>query len=242
MAWLLKNGSTPMEAILGAIGTGCLAGLINGALISMLRVVPFIVTLGTMTIYLGLGKIIGHSTTVRPLPAQVPDWISQLLSPRPQPEWLLLPLGVWLVLLLALAVSGLLRYTVFGRHLFALGSSEATARLCGVNVPRTRIAVYTLAGFFVGISGIFLFSRLSSGDATSGTGRELSIIAAVVIGGASLSGGRGSVLGTLTGALIMQVISNGCTALRLPNPTQEIIIGAIIVGAVTLDQVRQHRL
>jgi ribose transport system permease protein len=130
---------------------------------------------------------------------------------------------------------------VFGRHVFAVGSNEATARLCGINVPLVRIAVYTLSGFFVGIAGLYQFSRLTVGDPTSGTGKELPIIAAVVIGGGSLNGGRGSVLGTLTGALIMQVISSGCTSLRLPNPIQEIIIGGIIIAAVTIDQLRQRR-
>jgi ribose/xylose/arabinose/galactoside ABC-type transport system permease subunit len=143
---------------------------------------------------------------------------------------------------LALVVSAVLRYTVFGRHLFAIGSNESTARLCGINVPATRVAVYTLAGLFVGVAGVFQFSRLTVGDPTSGTGKELPIIAAVVIGGGSLSGGRGSILGTLTGALIMQVISSGCTALKQPNSTQEMILGAIIVAAVTVDQVRQRRL
>jgi ribose/xylose/arabinose/galactoside ABC-type transport system permease subunit len=109
-------------------------------------------------------------------------------------------------------------------------------------VPLTRIAVYTVAGFFVGVAGLFQFARLTIGDPTSGTGKELPIIAAVVIGGGSLSGGRGSILGTLTGALIMQVISSGCTALKYANSTQEIVIGAIIVAAVTVDQIRQRRL
>ncbi len=131
---------------------------------------------------------------------------------------------------------------MFGRHLFAVGSNEATARLCGINVPLTRIAVYTIAGFFVGMAGLYQFSRLTIGDPTSGTGKELPIIAAVVIGGGSLSGGRGSILGTLTGALIMQVISSGCTALRQPDPIQQIIVGAIIIAAVTVDQFRQRRM
>jgi ribose transport system permease protein len=122
-----------------------------------------------------------------------------------------------------------------------VGSNEATARLCGINVPLVRIAVYTISGFFVGVAGLYQFTRLTVGDPTSGTGKELPIIAAVVIGGGSLSGGRGSILGTLTGALIMQVISSGCTSLRLPNPIQEIIIGCIIIAAVTIDQFRQRR-
>jgi ribose/xylose/arabinose/galactoside ABC-type transport system permease subunit len=179
---------------------------------------------------------------VRPLAAQLPSWMHELLSPRVQPEWLVFPPGIWLLLVLALVVSAVLRYTVFGRHVFAIGSNESTARLCGINVPFTRIAVYTAAGFFVGVAGFFQFARLTIGDPTSGTGKELPIIAAVVIGGGSLSGGRGSILGTLTGALIMQVISSGCTALKQPNHIQEIIVGVIIVAAVTVDQIRQRRL
>jgi ribose/xylose/arabinose/galactoside ABC-type transport system permease subunit len=242
LAWVLLQGQPPAVAIAAGIGTGCLAGCVNGALISLLRVVPFIVTLGTMTIYLGLAKLLSNSTMVRPDPHQVPEWMKGLLSPRPQHEWMIFSAGVWMVLVLAAIVAAVLRYTIFGRHVFAVGSNESTARLCGIHVARTRLAVYTLAGFFVGVAGFFQFSRLSVGDPTSGTGKELAIIAAVVIGGGSLSGGRGSILGTLTGAVIMQVISSGCTALRQPNPIQEIIIGAIIVAAVTVDQLRQRRI
>lgn len=242
LAWCLRQDYGAPLSIAAALGTGCLAGFINGVLISALRVVPFIVTLGTMTIYLGIAKRIGDNTMVRPAGTQIPSWMPELLSPRVQQEWMVLAPGVWLLLVLALVVSAVLRYTVFGRHLFAIGSNESTARLCGINVPATRVAVYTLAGLFVGVAGVFQFSRLTVGDPTSGTGKELPIIAAVVIGGGSLSGGRGSILGTLTGALIMQVISSGCTALKQPNSTQEMILGAIIVAAVTVDQVRQRRL
>ncbi len=242
LAWFLRENYSPVVAIGVALATGCAAGFANGTLISRLRVVPFIVTLGTMTIYLGLAKMIGRNTMVRPLPVQNPDWMRELLTPRVQNEWMVFPPGVWLVVVLAILVSALLRYTVFGRHVVAVGSNESTARLCGINVTFTRVAVYTIAGFFVGMAGLYQFSRLTIGDPTSGTGKELPIIAAVVIGGGSLNGGRGSVLGTLTGAVIMQVISSGCTALKQPNHIQEIIIGTIIIAAVTLDQVRQRRL
>jgi ribose transport system permease protein len=242
LAWFLREQYPPFLAVAAGIGTGCLAGFVNGTLISLLRVVPFIITLGTMTIYLGLAKLIGRSTMVRPLPAQIPPWMRELLSPRIEHEWMFFSPGVWGLLLLAVIVAAVLRYSVFGRHVFAVGSNESTARLCGINVPLTRIAVYTIAGFFVGMAGLYQFARLTIGDPTSGTGKELPIIAAVVIGGGSLNGGRGSILGTLTGALIMQVISSGCTALKLPNPYQEIIIGAIIIAAVTIDQIRQRRL
>ena len=146
------------------------------------------------------------------------------------------------MLLLAVVLALVLRYTIFGRYVFALGSNESTARLCGINVAWNKIAVYTLSGFFIGIAGLFQFSRLSVGNPTSGVGMELRIIAAVVIGGGSLSGGRGSVIGTLTGAAIMAVIASGCTQLGLSNPVQDIILGVIIIVAVTLDQIRQRRL
>lgn len=242
LAWCLKEDLPAAVAVMAGLGTGCLAGFINGLLVSSLRVVPFIVTLGTMTIYLGVAKIIADETTVRPdVSRQVPAWLQHLLSTQPDALWLGLPAGVWLTLLLAFLLTVVLRQTVFGRYVYALGSSEATARLCGINVWGNKLALYTLAGFFVGVAGMFQFSRLSSGNPTSGGGMELRIIAAVVIGGGSLSGGQGTVLGTLTGAAIMAVIASGCTQLGLNNPVQDIILGLIIVAAVTLDQFRQRR-
>ena len=201
-----------------------------------------------MTAYLGLGKMLANETTVRPRPADVPHWLPSLVTPLPKPLWLWEPVlpnfgwGVWLTLGLAILLAALLHLTVFGRHVFALGSNQRAAQLCGINVGRTRVLVYALAGLFTGVAGMYQFTRLSSGSPTSGLGLELKIIAAVVIGGGSLSGGRGSVVGTLTGAAIMQVIGSGSTALGLHNPTQDIILGAIIVGAVTLDQLRGRRL
>lgn len=227
-------------AVVMSLGCGALCGFANGLLVSYLRVVPFIVTLGTMQLYLGLSKQIARETTVRPDRfSQVSDGLVDLLSVRVDALWLGLPSGVWLTLLLATLLAAALHWTVFSRYVFALGSNEATARLCGINVRWNKIAVYTLSGLFVGIAGLYQFSRLTVGNPTSGTGLELKIIAAVVIGGASLSGGRGSVLGTLLGAIIMSVIANGCTMLGLQNPVQDMILGVIIVAAVTLDQFRQ---
>ena len=119
----------------------------------------------------------------------------------------------------------MLRYTVFGRHVFAIGSNEATARLCGVRTDRTKVAIYTLAGLFCGLAGVMEFSRLTVGDPTVAVGLELDIIAAVVIGGGSLSGGEGSVLGSMIGVFIMAFLRNGCTMMGWPNYIQEIIIG-----------------
>jgi ribose transport system permease protein len=243
LAWCLERDYHAAVAVTAGLGTGCLAGLVNGVLISSLRVVPFIVTLGTMTVYLGIGKLIAEETTIRPdLSRQVPEWLQNLTSIQHESLWWGLPSGAWLTLILALILSLVLRQTVFGRYVYALGSNEATARLCGINVAANKIAVYTLAGLFVGVAGMCQFSRLSSGNPTSGTGLELQIIAAVVIGGGSLSGGRGSVLGTLTGAAIMAVIASGCTQLGWENPIQDIVVGVMIIAAVTFDQFRQRGL
>jgi ribose/xylose/arabinose/galactoside ABC-type transport system permease subunit len=242
LAWVLKQGGPIEAALLLCLLTGCLAGSVNGILVSTLKVAPFIVTLGTMTAYLGFAKLVADETTVRPPLETVPGWMSGLAMPSPDPAWLLVAPGVWLMLLMAFIVSLVLRYTVFGRYVFALGSNEQTARLCGINVPAMKIAVYGLAGLFVGLAGIYQFAKLKVGNPISGAGLELKVIAAVVIGGASLNGGRGTVLGTLTGALLMQTIVSGCTQLGLSNPVQDIILGVIIVAAVTIDQIRQRRM
>ncbi|MDB5342983.1 MAG: transporter permease [Schlesneria sp.] len=233
---------TSLVVVAITIACGSICGLINGALVSYLRLVPFIVTLGTMQLYLGLAKIAASETTVRPdNGTQVPYWFGELLSVRPQALWLGLPSGIWLTLLLAGLLAAVLHYTVFGRYVFALGSNEATARLCGINVYWNKIAIYTISGLFVGIAGLYQFSRLTVGNPTSGSGLELKVIASVVIGGGSLNGGRGTVIGTLTGALIMSVITSGCTALGLTNPIQDMILGIIIIAAVTVDQLRQRK-
>lgn len=234
---------TPTAAVMIGIATGVVCGCLNGLLVSFLKVVPFIVTLGTMQVYLGLAKIIAKETTVRPdRAAQVPQWMVNFTSIREQALIAGFPTGVWLVLGLAVVLAAVLRYTVFSRHVFAIGSNEATARLCGINVPLNKIAFYTLGGFFVGVAGIYQFSRLAAGNPTSGIGLELKVIAAVVIGGGSLSGGRGSVLGSLTGAAIIFIIGSGCTQLGISNPIQDVILGVIVVAAVTIDQLRQRRL
>jgi len=242
LAFALRAGTGPVPAVLLGVLTGGLCGLINGALVSLLRMVPFIVTLGTMTAFLGCAKIVADETTVRPALDQIPDWLSRLVSTRSEVLWFGLPTGVWIAIVLSAILATVLHWTVFGRHVFALGSNEQTARICGVNVTATKIAIYTISGFFVGVAGMFQFAKLSSGNPISGIGLELKVIAAVVIGGGSLSGGQGSVLGTLTGAAIMGVIASGCTLLGLTNPIQDILLGVIIVAAVGLDHIRQHRL
>jgi ribose/xylose/arabinose/galactoside ABC-type transport system permease subunit len=139
--------------------------------------------------------------------------------------------GVWLTLLLAVVVALLLSNTIVGRHIFAIGSNENTARLCGVRVERTKFYVYTLGGILTGFAGLMQFSRLTVGDPTAAKGMELDIIAAVVIGGGSLQGGEGSVAGSVAGAMLMAVIRNGLSMKGVPNWVQDVLTGSIIVAA-----------
>ena len=238
IAAVLRAGAPPVVAALAGIGAGVGCGALNGVLVTRLRVVPFIVTLGTMLIVRGVAKGLAHDQKID-APA---SWLKELLARLPASRaWLLFPPGVWLLFLFAFAVGGLLLYTRLGRHVFAVGSNEQAARLCGVPVGRVKLAVYILGGFFAGLAGLMQFSRLTVGDPTGATGLELNVIAAVVIGGGSLAGGEGSVLGALIGALIMQVLQSGCSQMGWPNWVQEIVTGAIIVVAVALDRFRHRR-
>jgi ribose transport system permease protein len=150
-----------------------------------------------------------------------------------------LPAGVWVAICLAIATSLILRRTVFGRHVFALGSNEAAARLCGIPTTRLKIVIFVLGGAYTGLAGVFQLSRLRLGDPTVAVGLELDIIAAVIIGGASLNGGSGTILGSIIGALIMSVLRNGSQQMGWPNYFQEIIIGLVIIVAVFLDRFRR---
>jgi ribose transport system permease protein len=236
-AYAVNAGAAPPLALLLGVLTGGLVGLVNGGLVTRLRLIPFIVTLGLMGIARGAAKwIAGNQKIDAPM-----TWINELMAKSPEPSWLLLAPGVWIVIVFAAALAVLLKYTVFGRHIFAVGSNEATARLCGVRTDRVKVLVYAISGLFCGLSGVMEFSRLTVGDPTVAVGLELDIIAAVVIGGGSLNGGEGGILGTLVGVLIMSFLRNGCTMMGWPNYIQEIIIGAIIVVAVTLDRLRHRK-
>ncbi len=237
IATALSAGTHAAVAIAAGIGTGSLCGLVTGLLVTRLKLSPFIATLGMWGAVRGAAKgLAGEQMVVPPT-----TWLNQLLTPLPDDlQWLLLPPGVWLLLLLAVMVAALLRYTKLGLHIFAIGSNEETARLCGVGVEKTKLLVYLLGSGLAGVAGLLQFSYLTVGDPTTAAGLELDVIAAVVIGGGSLSGGEGSVPGSLVGAFIMTVVANGCTKLGVPNWVQEIVTAGMIVGAVTLDRLR-HR-
>jgi ribose/xylose/arabinose/galactoside ABC-type transport system permease subunit len=231
-----SNGSASgaVIAAAGAIAVGALCGAINGILITQLRVAPFIVTLGTMLLVRGAAKGLSGERRLE-APA---TWLNDLLRTVQSGTGLIVPSGLWITIVLAIVVGFTLQYTRFGRHLFAIGSSERTARLCGVRIPRTKIAVYTIAGALAAFAGLLMFSKLSVGDPTVANGLELDVIAAVIIGGGSLLGGKGTVVGTIAGAAIMAIIQIGCSQQGLPNWVQQMVTGAIIVGAVWLDRAR----
>ena len=237
-ARLLTQGWSTIPMAFAVICTGGLIGLLNGGLIAGLRLLPFIVTLGMMGMIRGSAKWLGNSQTIS-IPGDSPV-VALMVRTSPR-QFLPLPPGVWLALGLAVAVAFVLRQSVFGRRIFAIGSSEATARLCGVRIGLTKVLIYGLAGMFFGLAGLLQLARLTQGDPSIAVGLELDIIAAVVIGGASLSGGTGSILGSLIGALVMAVLRNGASLCGWPNYAQEIAIGAAIVFAVALDQWRQGR-
>jgi ribose transport system permease protein len=236
LATLLARGWSPAAAVVATVVGGLACGGLIGGLITGLRLPPFIVTLGMWGGLRGFAKgLAGETMVVAPT-----TWINDLLTALPpERRWLLVPAGVWLTILLAAAVAVLLQTTRLGRHILAIGSNEPTARLCGVAVERTKLAVYALASALAAVAGVLQYAYLTVGDPTTALGMELDVIAAVVIGGASLAGGRGSVAGTLVGALIMTAVANGCTKLELPNWVQEIVTGVIIVAAVALDRFRR---
>ena len=238
IAWALQAHQTPIVAALLGICAGGMVGLINGTLITRLKVGPFIVTLGSLLIVRGIAKGLGHEQRIdAPL-----TWLNDLVSVLGDSQkWMVFPYGIWLMFGLAVLAAWALKSTRFGRHVIAVGSNEQAARLCGVPVQRVKTLVYMLGGLSAGVAGLLQFARLKVGDPTVAVGLELDVIAAVVIGGASLSGGEGTILGALLGALIMNTIRSGCSQMGLSNWIQEIVTGLIIVAAVAIDRFRARK-
>jgi ribose/xylose/arabinose/galactoside ABC-type transport system permease subunit len=237
VALLVSAHVPPVLAALGGIGMGLVVGLLMGALITGLRLSPFIVTLGLMGALRGAAKGLADNTTVYLPKDRREIWLTHLL----RLDLYTIPPGVWIMLVLAVVVALTLRYTKFGRRVFAIGSNEQTARLCGVRIGLNKLLIYAVASGLVGIAAVLHFSSLGEGAPTSALGMELDVIAAVVIGGASLSGGEGSILGSLAGALMMTAVANGCQKMNYPTWVQEIVTGCIIVIAAALDRLRHSR-
>ena len=227
--------------VLTAIGTGALCGLISGTFVAKMKIPPFIATLGMMLMLKGLSLIV---TGTKPIYFNdTPGFsviaqgslIGKLIPAFPVPN------GVLILFVVAGVVAWILGRTVLGRYTFALGSNEEAVRLSGVNTDAWKMAIYALAGGICGIAGLLIASRLNSAQPALGLGYELEAIAAVVIGGTSLAGGRGTVLGTLIGALIMSVLTNGLRVMSVAPEWQTVVTGAIIVAAVYADQLRRGK-
>ena len=235
-ALCLRSGFSGPVAAFCAMLSGLAVGFVNGVFSTALRITPFIVTLGSMSAIRGLAKGLADSQKI-----DAPSRGLDVLQ-APLPEgfgWAIFPPGVWVMLGVSVLVALMLVYTRLGRHIVAIGSNEATARLCGVSVSRVKWFVYASAGCLAGLAGEMEFSTLTVGDPTDSMGLELEVIAAVVIGGGSLAGGEASVAGALFGAMLMTVIRTGSTHLGIDNWVQQIVTALIIVAAVAMDRARR---
>jgi len=238
VAALLKAGAGVPAAVLAGILAAAATGVMSGGMIAGLRITPFIVTLGAMRILRGAAKGLAREQKID-VDAHGLDAL--MSPPRGSLSFLFFAPSVWILAAVGVATAVLLHRTRFGRHVVAVGSNEETARLCGVAVPEVKIAVYAIAAALAGLAGVIEFGTLTVGDPTDSLGLELDVIASVVIGGGSLSGGEGSVAGSILGALLMTVIRTGCIHLGVPNWVQDVITGGILVTAVTIDRLRRAR-
>ncbi|MGG6312684.1 ABC transporter permease [Paenibacillus macerans] len=220
--------------ILGGIAAGALCGFISGWLVARMGIPPFIATLGMMMVTKGLSLVVSGTKPIyfNDTPGFSKIAMATLFG---------IPSAVFIFFGLAIVASIILSKTLIGRYNFAIGSNEEATRLSGVNVTFWKMIIYVITGAFAGIAGIMMASRLSSAQPSLGSGYELEAIAAVVIGGTSLSGGQGSILGTVIGALIMSVLTNGLRILSVPQEWQTVIVGAVVILAVYADILRRRK-
>ncbi len=214
------------------IGTGC--GLLNGLGVVLLRVHPFVITLGTMAIYRGLAFVMTKAQAYTHFPAQFTDGFIRYEVGRN-----LYPVPMTIMVVVTVMAALYLKHTVTGRQIFAIGGNELAARYSGLPVDRVKVKVYAFSGLMAGIAALIMLGYYGAASSDAGKGYELDVIAAAVVGGASLAGGRGSALGALLGALIIQMIANGIIILAIDQNYSQIIIGAVIVVAVVLDRINR---
>jgi ribose transport system permease protein len=230
--------SASVIAVAAGIGVGGMCGCINGLVITRLRVIPFVVTLGMLSVARGAALWLADRQTLNFPVGGRPEWVVALAVVGSR--MLVFEPGFWIMLALAVALGVTLHRTVLGRYCYAIGSNEATTRLCGVRVERYKVVFYMLGGLFAGVAGVLLFAQVG-GDPNCAQALELQVIAAVVIGGASLTGGRGTVVGTLIGVLILAILKNGVDNFNVAVELQYVLIGAIIVLNTALSQWQQCR-
>jgi ribose transport system permease protein len=234
------GGGSIFLGVLIAMLVGLVGGLFNGGVVTLAGLPPFIVTLGTLEIFRGTALQLTNGLPVTNLPRDFAVLANATQEIDLGFTVIVLPYSFYFLVALGGIAWFVLRYTVFGVAVYAVGSNERTARLCGIRVNRVKCAVYMIGGLTAGLAGILQSSRLITGQSTTAQGLELDVIAAVVIGGGSLLGGEGSILGSIVGAWIMGFLRNGCNVVGISAFVQRIIIGAIIILAVFVDQLR-HR-
>lgn len=234
-AMLIAAALPTSVALAGAVMVGLACGLINGIAITLLRIPPFIATLGTLGIYRGLTLIITGGIPV----ANLKGTFGVLAAGN---VFGVVPVPLFFVAGVGLLIHFVLNYTRLGRYSYAIGSNSEAARCSGIPIGRYTAVIYALGGSLAGLAGMIEAARLVTGQPTAGEGYELRVIAAVVIGGGSLSGGQGTVLGTIVGSLIMGLLSNGCNLLGISPFVQQVIVGSVIVLAVTFDEFQRRRM
>jgi len=220
--------------ILGGLLAGLVFGLINGLIITKSKIAPFIVTLGIMTMGRGLALILSKGRPISNL--------SDSFNFIGGGDIFGIPFPIIVLVIVFIISYLLLKNTVFGRYVYAIGGNEQAAWASGINVNKIKMAVYALCGTLAGLAGILLTSRITTGQPNAGAGFELDAIAAAIIGGTSTSGGTGTMVGTLIGALLIGVINNGLDLLNVSSYYQQVIMGAIIIGAVLLDSWNQKKM
>jgi rhamnose transport system permease protein len=227
---LWKNLGLPLPAAMVlAVGAGGLAGFGNGLIITRFKVPPLIATLATLALYRGLAEGISQSRSVR----GYPEWFYAL----GQGDLAGVPLQVWILLMAALAAAGILGLTTFGRATYAVGANETAARFSGVAVDRTRLLIYTASGLMSGLAAVVFVSRVTTTRSDMGTGLELDVITAVVLGGTSIFGGRGTIVGTVLGLALIQALRSGLSLAGVKGDGTIVVIGLVLIGAILASNV-----
>lgn len=228
IAKLMDGGMPPVLVVLIGVAAGALLGALNGLMIAKMKLQPFLVTLGTMSAYRGITLIISDGLPVRGFSSAYVNFMNSLNG--------LIPLPIIISLILAFIALIVLRYFKFGQYLFALGGNEEATRLSGINTVKMKIMTYAFSGFCSALAAVIFLGRLGAADPQAGDGYEMNAIAAAAIGGASLAGGKGSIVGTIIGCLILQTLNNGLTLLNVQSFYQTFAVGVIVLIATMIDR------